>query len=205
MALRYHRALLKLSGEALAGRRASASTSACSTRWPTRSRPCRDGRASRPRDRWRQHRARRPPAAKGMDRVGADYMGMLATVINALAMQDVLEKRKGVDTRVMTRSGWRRWPSRTSGGARSGTREGARGDLRRRAPGTPIFSTDTAAVLRALEIEAQSHAQGHQRGRHLHQRTRRRTERGVHSELTSRGDRHGTRMDASFGSQEIHG
>ena len=38
---------------------------------------------------------------QGMDRVSADYMGMLATVINALALQDVLEK-KGVDTRVMT-------------------------------------------------------------------------------------------------------
>ena len=38
---------------------------------------------------------------QGLDRVSADYMGMLATVINALAMQDVLE-RKGVDTRVMT-------------------------------------------------------------------------------------------------------
>ena len=37
----------------------------------------------------------------GMDRVGADYMGMLGTVINAMAMQDVLEK-KGLDTRVMT-------------------------------------------------------------------------------------------------------
>ena len=38
---------------------------------------------------------------QGMDRVSADYMGMLATVINALALQDILEK-KGVDTRVMT-------------------------------------------------------------------------------------------------------
>ena len=38
---------------------------------------------------------------KGMDRVSADYMGMLATIINALAVQDLLE-RKGVDTRVMT-------------------------------------------------------------------------------------------------------
>ena len=40
-------------------------------------------------------------SAQGMDRVSADYMGMLATVINALALQDILEK-KGVDTRVMT-------------------------------------------------------------------------------------------------------
>src|SRR5437762_8985679 len=38
---------------------------------------------------------------QGMDRVSADYMGMLATIINALALQDILEK-KGVDTRVMT-------------------------------------------------------------------------------------------------------
>ena len=54
----------------------------------------------------------------GMDRVGADYMGMLGTVINALALQDVLEKA-GIETRVMTaiRDGSRS-PSRSSGAAR---------------------------------------------------------------------------------------
>ena len=90
---------------------------------------------------------------KGMDRVQADYMGMLATVINALAVQDLLEN-KGVDTRVMTAIRME---------------EMAEPYIRRRAlrhiekgrvvifaggTGNPYFSTDTAAVLRAIEIGA---------------------------------------------------
>jgi uridylate kinase len=71
---------------------------------------------------------------EGLDRVSADYMGMLATVINALALQDVLEK-VGVDTRVMT-------AIRMESVFAAGT-------------GNPFFSTDTAGVLRALEIEAE--------------------------------------------------
>ena len=90
----------------------------------------------------------------GMDRVSADYMGMLSTVVNALAVQDVLE-RMNVDTRVMTAIRME---------------EVAEPYIRRRAQrhldkgrvvifaggtGNPYFSTDTAAVLRALEIEAE--------------------------------------------------
>ncbi len=90
---------------------------------------------------------------QGMDRVSADYMGMLATVINALAVQDILE-RKDVKTRVQTAIRME---------------ELAEPYIRRRAvrhleknrvvlfaggTGNPYFSTDTAAVLRALEIEA---------------------------------------------------
>jgi uridylate kinase len=89
----------------------------------------------------------------GMDRVAADYMGMLGTVINAMAVQDVLE-RKGVDTRVMTAIRME---------------EIAEPYIRRRAirhlekgrvvifaagTGNPYFSTDTAAVLRAIQIKA---------------------------------------------------
>jgi len=89
----------------------------------------------------------------GMDRVGADYMGMLGTVINAMALQDVLEK-KGLDTRVMTAIRME---------------ELAETYIRRRAlrhfdkgrtvifaggTGNPYFSTDTAAVLRAIQIKA---------------------------------------------------
>jgi uridylate kinase len=59
-------------------------------------------------------------AKMGMERVGADYMGMLGTVINALAVQDILE-RKGVDTRVMTAIRMEESPSRTSGVAPSVT------------------------------------------------------------------------------------
>jgi len=89
----------------------------------------------------------------GMDRVGADYMGMLGTVINALALQDVLEK-KGLDTRVMTAIRME---------------ELAEPYIRRRAlrhfekgrtvifaagTGNPYFSTDTAAVLRGIQMKA---------------------------------------------------
>ena len=89
----------------------------------------------------------------GMDRVNADYMGMLGTVINALALQDVLEKT-GLDTRVMTAIRME---------------EIAEPFIRRRAmrhfekgrtvifaagTGNPYFSTDTAAVLRAIQMKA---------------------------------------------------
>src|SRR5436190_20213256 len=92
-------------------------------------------------------------AQMGMDRVGADYMAMLGTVINALALQDVLE-RKGLDTRVMTAIRME---------------ELAEPYIRRRAlrhlevgrtvifaagTGNPYFSTDTAAALRAIQIKA---------------------------------------------------
>jgi uridylate kinase len=91
---------------------------------------------------------------EGMDRVSADYMGMLATVINALAVQDVLE-RKGVDTRVLT-------AIRMEALAEPYIRRRAIRHLEKGrvvifagGTGNPYFSTDTAAVLRALEIEAQ--------------------------------------------------
>jgi uridylate kinase len=91
---------------------------------------------------------------EGLDRVSADYMGMLATVINALALQDVLEKI-GVDTRVMT-------AVRMESVAepyirRRAIRHLEKGRLVIFAAGTgnPFFSTDTAGVLRALEIEAE--------------------------------------------------
>jgi uridylate kinase len=93
-------------------------------------------------------------AAKGMDRAQADYMGMLATVINALALQDVLEK-SGVDTRVMTAI---RMESLAEPYIRRrAIRHLEKGRLIIFAGGTgnPFFSTDTAGVLRALEIEAE--------------------------------------------------
>jgi len=90
----------------------------------------------------------------GLDRVNADYMGMLATVINALAMQDVLEKL-GVHTRVMTAI---RMESLAEPYIRRrALRHMEKGRLVIFAGGTgnPYFSTDTAAVLRALEVEAE--------------------------------------------------
>ncbi len=93
-------------------------------------------------------------SARGMDRASADYMGMLATVINGLALQSALE-RIGVDTRVQTAIEMR---------------EVAEPFIRRRAlrhlekgrvvifvggTGNPYFTTDTAAALRAMEIGAE--------------------------------------------------
>lgn len=93
-------------------------------------------------------------SSRGMDRASADYMGMLATMINSLAMQDALEKI-GVDTRVQSAIEMR---------------EVAEPYIRRRAirhlekgrviilgagTGNPYFTTDTAASLRAMEIGAE--------------------------------------------------
>jgi uridylate kinase len=94
-------------------------------------------------------------AAAGMDRATGDYMGMLATVLNALALQDALEKQ-GADTRVQSAIS---------------VSEVAEPYIRRRAirhlekgrivifaagTGNPFFTTDTAAALRALEIHAEA-------------------------------------------------
>ena len=155
MALAYSRALLKLSGEALAGDKQSGLDFHIVEAFAEEIKQVhalgvhlalvvgggniiRGATASR----------------EGLDRVSADYMGMLATVINALALQDVLEKI-GVDTRVMT-------AIRMESVAepyirRRAIRHLEKGRLIIFAAGTgnPFFSTDTAGVLRALEIEAQ--------------------------------------------------
>ena len=90
---------------------------------------------------------------QGVDRVSADYMGMLATIINALAVQDILE-RKGLETRAMT-------AIRMDELAEPYIRRRAQRHLEQGrivlfagGTGNPYFSTDTAAVLRALEMEA---------------------------------------------------
>lgn len=89
----------------------------------------------------------------GMDRVAADYMGMLATVINAMALQDMLE-RDGIQTRVM--SAIRMEALAEPYIRRRALRHLEKGRVVIFAGGTgnPYFSTDTAAVLRAIEMEA---------------------------------------------------
>lgn len=89
----------------------------------------------------------------GMDRVSADYMGMLSTVINALALQDLLE-RKGVDTRLQTAI--RMDEVAEPFIRRRAIRHLEKGRIVLFAGGTgnPYFSTDTAAVLRAIEVGA---------------------------------------------------
>jgi uridylate kinase len=98
-------------------------------------------------------------AAKKMDRVTADHMGMLATVINALALQDALERQQ-VPTRVMTAIEMR--PVAEPFIRRRALRHLDKGRIVIFAAGTsnPYFSTDTAATLRALEIKAQVIAKG---------------------------------------------
>jgi uridylate kinase len=91
--------------------------------------------------------------AREMDRVAADHMGMLATVINALALQDALEKR-GVYTRVMSAIEMNQVAEPFI--RRRAIRHLEKGRLVIFAAGTgnPYFSTDTAASLRAMEIKA---------------------------------------------------
>lgn len=92
-------------------------------------------------------------SAQGMDRVAGDYIGMLATVINALALQNVLEK-EGIDTRVQTAIEMKAL-------AEPYIRRRAIRHLEKRrvvifagGTGNPYFTTDTAASLRAIEINA---------------------------------------------------
>ncbi len=92
-------------------------------------------------------------AGAGMDRAQADYMGMLATVINALALQDTLE-RLGQPTRVQTAIGMAQVAEPYI--RRRAVRHLEKGRVVIFAAGTgnPFFTTDTAAALRAVEIEA---------------------------------------------------
>lgn len=150
--LRYKRVLLKLSGEALAGDRGFGIEPAVVDRLTDDIKGLVEMGVSLGIVIGGGNIVRGAMASKeGMDRVQADYMGMLSTIINALAVQDLLEN-KGVETRVMTAIRME---------------EIAEPYIRRRAlrhldkgrvvlfaggTGNPYFSTDTAAVLRALEM-----------------------------------------------------
>jgi uridylate kinase len=92
-------------------------------------------------------------SARGMDRATADYMGMLATVINGLALQDAIEGR-GVPTRVVTAIEMRQVAEPFI--RRRAIRHLEKGRVVILAAGTgnPYFTTDTAAALRAMEIRA---------------------------------------------------
>jgi len=153
---KFHRVLLKLSGEALMGER-EYGTDADEVRkiaeqiHATRGRGVEVAVVVGAGNIYRGLEA----AARGMDRATGDYMGMLATVLNALTLQDALEK-VGEHTRVMSAID---------------VKEVAEPYIRRRAmrhlekgrvvifaagTGNPFFTTDTAAALRALEIHAEA-------------------------------------------------
>ena len=93
-------------------------------------------------------------ATKGMDRVTGDHMGMLATMINALALQDGLEK-KGLQTRVMSGMEMPRVAENYIRRRAMRHLEKGRVVIFGAGTGKPYFSTDTAAALRANEINAQ--------------------------------------------------
>ncbi|MBA4070465.1 MAG: UMP kinase [Gemmatimonas sp.] len=153
-ALKYPRILLKLSGEALAGDKGFGFDFDAITRFSHQIRTIHGMGAQVAVVIGGGNIVRGSQVSRmGMDRVSADYMGMLGTVINALALQDVLE-RDGLDTRVMTAIRME---------------ELAEPFIRRRAmrhlekgrcvvfaggTGNPYFSTDTAAVLRAIQMKA---------------------------------------------------
>jgi uridylate kinase len=152
---KYERVLLKLSGEALAGERGFGIEPAVVDRLTDEVKAVHEMGVSLGLVIGGGNIVRGALASqKGMDRVQADYMGMLGTIINALAVQDLLE-RKGVATRVMTAIRME---------------EVAEPYIRRRAlrhmekgrvvifaggTGSPYFSTDTTAALRAIEMGSQ--------------------------------------------------
>ncbi|MDI9515216.1 MAG: UMP kinase [Clostridiaceae bacterium] len=153
MDLKYRRIMLKISGEALSGEKGFGIDQTILNNISSKIKEAHDmgvdiGIVVGGGNFWRGR------SSTGMDRTTADHMGMLATVINALALQDALEER-GVPTRVQTALEMPRV---------------AETYIRRRAirhiekkrvvifacgTGNPYFSTDTAAVLRAAEIEAE--------------------------------------------------
>ena len=92
-------------------------------------------------------------SAKGMDRTTADYMGMLATVINSLALQSALEKR-GIPTRVQSSIEMREIAEPFIQRKALSHLEKGRIVIFAGGTGNPFFSTDTAASLRAMEIRA---------------------------------------------------
>ena len=152
MALKYKRVLLKLSGEALAGSRKTGIDTEVLNEVAEKIKQARGMGAEIAvvvggGNFWRGR------SGVGMDRTTADHMGMLATVINALALQDALES-KGVPVRVQTAIEMRQI-------AEPYIRRKAVRHLEKKrivifacGTGNPYFSTDTTAALRAAEIDA---------------------------------------------------
>lgn len=152
--LPYRRVLLKLSGEALAGERGFGHDFAVIDRLTEEIREVHSMGVALGVVVGGGNILRGAVASQqGMDRVSADYMGMLSTVINALAVQDILE-RKQVDTRVMSAIRMEELAEPYIRRRAQRHLEKGRAVLFAGGTGNPYFSTDTAAVLRALEIEA---------------------------------------------------
>jgi uridylate kinase len=152
--LKYKRALLKLSGEALAGQKGTGFDFDILKRLATEVADIVKMGASVGLVIGGGNIVRGVQLSKmGMERAGADYMGMLGTVINALALQDVLEK-ENLETRVMTAIAMETIAEPFI--RRRAMRHFEKGRVVIFAAGTgnPYFSTDTAAALRAIQIHA---------------------------------------------------
>ena len=155
MAIKYQRILLKLSGEALAGEQGYGIDPEVITNIATEIKEVSDmgvqvalvigggnifrGLAA---------------SSKGMERASADYMGMLATVMNSLAMQDALEKQ-GVVTRVQSAIEMQQVAEPYIRRRAVRHLEKGRVVIFSAGTGNPYFTTDTAASLRAMEINAE--------------------------------------------------
>ena len=149
---KYHRVLLKLSGEALAPAEGGILDFDFLTKVAKQIHRCVDAGVQvavivGAGNIWRGRQG------TGMDRCRADHMGMLATVVNSLALQDVFI-REGMDAVVMTAVEMKSFADHYTSRDAIAALEAGKVVVFGAGLGTPYFSTDTAAVLRAAEIEA---------------------------------------------------
>jgi uridylate kinase len=152
--LKYPRVLLKLSGEALAGEKGSGFDFEAIDRFATEIKSIVEMGASVGLVVGGGNIVRGTLLSRqGVDRVSADYMGMLGTVINGMLLQDVLERRD-IDTRVMTAIRMEELAEPYIRRRAVRHLEKGRTVIFAAGTGNPYFSTDTAAVLRAIQIDA---------------------------------------------------
>ena len=149
---KYNKVIIKLSGEALAGEKGFGLDEGTIGAITDEIKKCTDigvqiGIVCGGGNFWRGR------SGKNMDRTRADHMGMLATVINALALQDALEQR-GVPTRVQTAIEMRAIAEPYIRGRAARHLEKERVVIFACGTGNPYFTTDTAAALRAAEMDA---------------------------------------------------
>lgn len=154
MGLKYKRILIKISGEALAGNKGFGLDQEilgdiCSSIKDAADMGAEIAIVVGGGNFWRGR------SGKGMDRTTSDHMGMLATVINGLALADALESR-GVPTRVQTAIDMRRIAEPYIRGRAVRHLEKKRVVIFACGTGNPFFTTDTAAALRAAEIDAEA-------------------------------------------------
>ncbi len=156
MEYKYKRVLIKISGEALKGSSSSGYDAAAIRQLVERIRPVVDNGVELvlvlgAGNVWRGITG----AAGGMDRVSADYMGMLATVMNGICMKDALEAA-GISTIVQTAIPMEPIAARYNREAAQQALEAGKVVIFAGGTGSPFFTTDTTAALRALETNCQA-------------------------------------------------